>query len=144
MGKKKELGIPMTKKVYIKFGEGIYSDDISLNIYDKLGRQAKAKNGLRRMVVVDGSFSKAKFFDKFIDQRDLTTRKIKCTAPDTVLLERLKEREKETSVSDGRVEIFYQHKKSFEETDCDILLDTTDELKKHPDQIISNLIKNEV
>jgi len=145
MVRKKELGIPMTKKVYIKFGKGIYSDDISLNIYNRLGEQASAKNDLCRMVVVDGSFSRIKFLEKFVDERVFAIRRIKCSAPDDVLIKRLEEREKgkETSVSDGRVEIFYQHKESFEDIGYNIMLDTADELKKHPDQIISYLIENE-
>jgi len=117
--RKKISGIPSKERKYEEYDSGIYSKDITERTYQELFDRAEeiTKNG--RPVIIDASFSKRKWRESLIDRAnslDIPLYFLQTYAPKDVIKQRLLRRERqETSVSDGRLEIFDRFICEFEE-----------------------------
>lgn len=120
-------------------GTGIYTYEKSVEVYTHMGKKALDKNMLGRMVILDGTFSSPDFISA-INKNINIAAKIRFTAPDDVILKRFAEREKKGSVSDGREEIFYEHKKQFVDPEADFSIETTGSVQNNVIQIMEFLI----
>ncbi len=115
---RKELaGIPPTERHYDGFASGLYSRQSTQQTYNELFRRAGELLEKGRSVVLDASFMKrsdrlaahqlaVKYGTAFLA--------VECTAPDETIRQRLEERSRAGSVSDGRWEIFADIKKEFD------------------------------
>jgi len=141
--RKEYFKIEKVEKVLEDFNEGIYSFENSLIIYEEMGKIAAEKLKLNRMTIVDGSFSKKEYLKQFEKNIDIKPIKIKCEADDETILKRLTERENKKIASDGRPELYYKQKESFEDIGCDFLIDTTKGVEENLEKTINFLISNE-
>ncbi|MCA9585131.1 MAG: AAA family ATPase [Myxococcales bacterium] len=107
--RKSMLGVEHTARLEEGAFSGAYSKDLTARVYDEVLRRASVVLDSGRPVVVDASFRSAEMRAK---ARALATRHgvpfllVECTAPAEVCRERLRERAKTASVSDGRLEVF--------------------------------------
>lgn len=118
--RKQMLGVEETEKVHHPPFEGAYSPERTENVYAELLRRGQAVLDSGRPVVLDASFRSR---DHRARARRLATEHgvpfffVECRAPVEILRARLRQREKETGVSDGRLEIFDDFVESWEEVD---------------------------
>jgi len=115
---RKELaGIPPTERHYNGFASGLYSRQSTQQTYNELFRRAGELLEKGRTVVLDASFMKRS--DR-LAAHQLAVKcgaaflALECTAPDETIRQRLEERSRAGSVSDGRWEIFADIKKEFD------------------------------
>ncbi len=132
---RKELfDIKPTEKRYEDFGCGIYSDKISLMIYEKTFDLAAQKIQQNKPVIIDASFKrrierqKARNLAKNLGVRFYI---LECVCPDEITKERLGKRVlKNDSASDGRWALFQKQKDDFDAidevpADCHFKIDTS-------------------
>jgi aminoglycoside phosphotransferase family enzyme/predicted kinase len=132
---RKELfDIKPTDRHYEDFGRGIYSDDISLLIYDKAFDLATQKIKQGKPVIIDASFKRRIERQKALDlARNLGVRFyiLECVCPDEITKKRLEKRIRENdNASDGRWELFQKQKDDFDAIDeapanCHFKIDTS-------------------
>lgn len=132
-----------TEKVYEDFNEGIYSTENSKIIYKEISKVTKETFKFKRMVLVDGSFSKRIFYDVFSENMSITPLKILCKTSDEETMKRLSKRLNGNSVSDGRPELYYKQKESFEDIKADLVLNTADEITMNIEKVKNFMIDNE-
>jgi predicted kinase len=139
--RKQMLNIPLDKNIHVNFNSDIYSPEITHELYKKLAILSSHNSSIGRMTIIDGSFSKKSYIQKFKENNNGKIIKIKFTAPDQIILNRLKKRESKETVSDGRIEIFGKQKESFEDIGADFTIETIDDAEKNILKIMNNLIK---
>jgi len=132
-------GINPTERVLDGYNEGLYSESMSIKVYEKLADLAKGSLENQRMVIVDASFSKKRYFEIFISKFSYMPFKVKCFAPEDLVYERLNKRFEKESVSDGRPEIYEKQKKDFEDIGADLELETVGELNDNATFIMEKL-----
>lgn len=132
-----------TEKVYEDFNQGMYSPENSKLIYEKISEIADEGMKLKRMVVVDGSFSKKVYYDIFSGKLNAPVTRILCKTTDEETLKRLSKRLNEKSVSDGRPELYEKQKSGFEDIGSDLVLDTADDLGSNIERVINFLAEHE-
>jgi len=99
---------------------GFYSLEFTRKVYSELWRRASAVLASGRPVILDASFrgkahrAEAKRLAK---ANGVPFVFVECRAPDELCRERLREREKKRTVSDGRTEVFDDFKRSWEPAD---------------------------
>ena len=116
---RKELfDIKSTERRYEDFGQGIYSNDISRIIYDKIFDLATQKINQEKAVIIDASFKKREERQKALEEaRTLGVRSyvLECVCPDEITQKRLEKRLRDNdNASDGRWELFQKQKDDFE------------------------------
>jgi aminoglycoside phosphotransferase family enzyme/predicted kinase len=99
---------------------GFYSEEFTRKVYSELRRRASAVLASGRPVVLDASFrarahrAEAKALAR---SKGVPFVFVECRAPDELCRERLQAREKESSVSDGRIALFDDFARSWEPVD---------------------------
>jgi hypothetical protein len=141
--RKEYFNIDKVEKVNEDFNKGIYSYENSLTIYKELGKLADEKLKINRMTIVDGSFSKKEYLRQFQENINIKPLKIKCEADDNTILKRLADRKDKKIATDGRPELYFKQKESFEDIGCDFLIDTTSGVEENIEKTIKFLISNE-
>jgi aminoglycoside phosphotransferase family enzyme/predicted kinase len=118
---RKELaGIAPQERRFEKFDSGIYSDEFSRQTYDTMLTRARSLLASGESVLLDASFKKRQ--DR-LSARNLADEVkadfliVECTLDEQSIKERLEQRVREGSVSDGRWEIFGSQKEDFEPID---------------------------
>ena len=140
--RKKLAGVPSEEKKYLEWNTGIYSFENSLKLYDIMGGIIAQKNSLGRPCVIDASFTKLEFLDKFM--KHLEGHKIlfiKFTAPDNIIKERLDARLTKGVVSDGRFEIFESQRATSVMPKEDMLIDTRGDTAANAEQIFKAVLE---
>lgn len=106
---------------YDDFGEGIYSDDISVLVYDKALELAAEKIKQGHPVIIDASFKKREARQKAMrlaGALSIDFYVLECICPADVTRKRLKKRMTDNdNPSDGRWELFQKQKDDFEAID---------------------------
>lgn len=139
--RKDYFNISRLERVYEDYNKGIYSYENSKLIYKMMGEKVQEMTKLKRMAVVDGSFSKKELYLIFASNINTPIYKIMCYADDKTILKRLAKREEKESVSDGRVELYLKQKKSVEDIGADITIDTTYSLEENLKKVIDFLLR---
>ncbi|MFQ5736360.1 MAG: AAA family ATPase [Thermodesulfobacteriota bacterium] len=115
---RKELaGIPPEEHRQERFGEGIYSAGFTEKVYRELLDRAEALMREGRSVILDATFSKARFIEAaLVSARNsgAAFHVIECEAGDEVVRERLVKRRAEVTVSDAGVEVYRRQKEGYE------------------------------
>ncbi len=115
---RKELfKIPLFSHKKLKFKAGIYTPQITKQVYQELIKRANYLIKKGESVILDATFAKKEFRDKVI----ILAEKLKvpyyffeCSLPERKIVERLEKRKKKKEISDADVSIYFQHKKEFE------------------------------
>jgi len=136
------FGYAVDEKVHDNFGEGLYSQENSHKLYKELGDRVRKDIKLSRMTIVDGSFSKPEYMEKFQNGGKIDVIKILFTAPDEIILERLNRRKDKSTASDGRVAIFHDQKSSFVDMGADLTVDTSGSPEENLVKILQHLMKS--
>jgi len=118
---RKELAdIPPSERHYDSFAGGLYSPEFTQKTYGELYRRAGELLGKGHSVVLDASFRKR---SERLAAKELAAEygaaflAVECIAPDEIIKQRLEERSRAGSVSDGRWEIFADIKKDYDSVD---------------------------
>jgi predicted kinase len=96
---------------------GAYTHELTQQVYDELFRRAKLVLASGRSVILDASFrSKAQrsALRQWAHRMHLSPVLVECQAPEDVCRRRLQERERQGTVSDGRLELFEPFRAQFE------------------------------
>jgi len=132
-------GLQPTDSRKIAMETGIYTHEKSLDVYEHLGRKAAEKAKTGRMTILDGTFSDPAFVQA-AEKSTQFYKKIRFTADDSVILERFKERAQKTAVTDGREEIYFQHKDKFVDAGADLSVETTGSVEDNARHVMEFLI----
>jgi uncharacterized protein len=109
--------IPLTEQHYESFSEGIYSPEFTRKTYDELFYRASINLEKGQSVILDASFKKKEDRLKSFDlakESGAGFLALECRADEDIIKERLEKRKRESSVSDGRWEIYNDIKKDFD------------------------------
>lgn len=137
-----------TERRYENFGKGIYSDDISRLIYDKICEVADQKIRQGKPVIIDASFKKRTERQKAVEMaKKLGVRFyiLECICPDKITKQRLEKRIQDNdNTSDGRWELFQEQKKDFDAinevtADSYFKIDTSDNPEASRQEIIRKI-----
>lgn len=107
--RKHMLGARATDKLYDGSWAGAYDPDFTTRVYEEVDRLAKVVLASGRPVILDASFrSRAMRADarRVAAEAGVPFRFVECRADPRICKARLRVRDRETSVSDGRLEIF--------------------------------------
>ncbi|GJM15888.1 MAG: aminoglycoside phosphotransferase [Thermodesulfobacteriota bacterium] len=119
MVRKDISGIPSTERKYEEYDSGIYSSDITEQMYNELFDRAEAITKDGNTVILDASFSKRQWRESVLEKSkhlDIPLYFLQALAPKDLIEQRLLYRERqETSVSDGRLEILDRFIVEFED-----------------------------
>lgn len=115
---RKELaGIPPTERHYEGFASGLYSRQSTQQTYNELFRRAGEQLEKGHTVVLDASFMKRsdrRAAHRIAVKHGAAFLAVECVAPDETIRQRLEERRRAGSVSDGRWEIFADIKREYD------------------------------
>jgi predicted kinase len=146
---RKELaGINPYERKRNDFGQGIYSEEISDKVYSIITQMARSLLIQGKGVVLDATFSKERWRREAISmakELGIPFILVLVTAPPEIVRERLKAREKQRVVSDGRWEIYLKHQKGFQvprEGGPLVILDTRENLNslvKRVEEVLNGL-----
>ena len=120
--RKEMAGIEPTEKVRVGFLEGIYSEDWTRKVYERMLEIAEEKLKEGKSVVLDATFLKGW-------QREMVLKKfpkavfIWITADEEEIIKRLETRE---DISDATLEVYLKQKEIFEPPVGAFVLDTTE------------------
>ncbi len=115
--RKKLANIPATEHRYNEMESGIYSAEFSRRTYARLFAEAKAILQQGHHVIMDATFIRAEDRAgaiKLAEETGADLRIIECQLDEANVKERLAQRLKGNSISDGRWEIYEPQKKKFE------------------------------
>ncbi len=107
--RKSLLDVSPTHPLHERPWTGAYSPDFTHKVYDEVLRRADAVLRSGRTVVLDASFRSAETraaARQLADRYHVPFHFIECRAEARICRQRLREREKHTGISDGRLEIF--------------------------------------
>jgi hypothetical protein len=143
--RKKLAGISPKESRYEPFNKGIYSPEFSRRTYLSMIEEARKRLRIGKSIILDATFSKLwqrRAARKAAIEENSRFLCIEVTCPEDVIRTRLGRRK--ASISDGRWEIFHQHKSSFErisELDKEehLILDTSREWRKKVEKIAAIL-----
>ena len=119
---RKELaGISPEKHSYVSFNTGIYSGEFTKKTYQRMTELASDYLKSGRDVLLDATFTKRWQRDMARNLAESLNTGFKClvvTCPEEVVIERLRNRMMDgKDVSDGREEIYFAQKRSYEPPD---------------------------
>ena len=115
--RKELLGVSPWQPVHEAAWQGAYSPSRTAEVYDEILRRAGVVLDSGRTVILDASFRSRAMRQKARElarARGLPFFFVECRAPHEVCRERLRQREREGSISDGRLAIFDDFVKSWE------------------------------
>jgi aminoglycoside phosphotransferase family enzyme/predicted kinase len=116
--RKQLAGLGDHSRLYVPFGQGLYTPEMSHKVYQAMHRTAQDQLDAGLDVVLDGSYMKERHRNDVLDlaeKVDAETTLILTTAPEVDIMARLKRREAgPTSLSDGRREIYQDQVRAFE------------------------------
>ncbi|MFZ0614720.1 MAG: AAA family ATPase [Desulfobacterales bacterium] len=144
--RKQLFEIPAETAVIQPFGEGLYAPEVTALTYGRLLLQAQEQVAGGRSVVLDatyGSSRQRREVLRLARDADANVLFIECVARPEILIERLRRREKGSSVSDARVQHFHRIKERFEPLedigeDMRILIDTEEPLPQNLSRILGH------
>ena len=146
--RKQLAGLGDRSRVYVPFGQGLYSSEMSRKVYQAMHQAAEALLGAGRDAILDGSYMKTRHRLDVLDlaaKADADVTFVLTTAPEPEIMARLQRREAGPgSLSDGRREIYQDQVNAFEPVDEKISarmrkLDTGASLKETEIQLRSLL-----
>lgn len=139
---RKELaGLSKDDRQYIDWGTGIYTEENSLALYNKLGEYVEEKHKVGRLSVVDASFTKDKYLQEYTKHNVGHITFINFDAPQDEINKRLIKRENQATVTDGRVEIAEKQRNCASMPKFDIQIITTGSVSDNINKIYKYLIK---
>ena len=119
--RKQMAGLTASSRVYVPFGQGLYSRDMTDKVYDNLHKTAARLAGAGLDVVLDASYMKTRHRRAALDLAEKVQAEllfIRTVANEETVVSRLSIREaRGRSLSDGRREIYYDQSRSFEPPD---------------------------
>ncbi|GAA5520839.1 AAA family ATPase [Aliifodinibius salicampi] len=146
-------GLPLDERTDVLQREELYSQSMTKKVYNKLSEKAREYLASQNSVILDATYSKEENRKRLIDQlytlnMDATFYFIETQAPDELITERLKERErKEGVISDARLDDFekidqkYQAPQELSPHNL-IEIDTSQSLEGALDELYQKLIKS--
>jgi predicted kinase len=99
------------------FGQGIYRREARARVYARMLLAAQERLKDHRSVILDATYSRQKQRAEVLRlaaENGAAIVFIECTCPDEVLRSRLKERERQESISDARLSLLEDFRKSYE------------------------------
>ncbi len=121
--RKRIFGVPSLEHRLDKFGEGFYRSSATERTYDALLESARRSLTKGESVVLDASFIRRRDRIRAMDlarECGATLRILYCTAPESMIFSRLRQRIKRgDDPSDGRPEIYREQEKRFEQPEGD-------------------------
>jgi aminoglycoside phosphotransferase family enzyme/predicted kinase len=118
--RKKLFGLSPDKPVVVPFGESIYGAAATEKTYEQLIVEAKKDLSRGRSVIVDGTFGRLhhrKLARKLAQEMRVNVIFVECRCAQSLLRQRLTEREEEKSVSDARLQHLEEQSQAFEPLD---------------------------
>ena len=116
--RKQMAGFSSDTRVYVPFGQGLYSPEVTENVYKLLHGRAEELAGAGLDAVVDASYMKNSHRRGLLEMAARTGAEltfILVTADEDIIIKRLKKREaRGRSLSDGRREIYASQAHAFE------------------------------
>lgn len=116
--RKEIFALQPTDRRYEDFGRGIYTDDISRLVYQKIFELAGQKLRQGKPVIIDASFKKKEERQKAMhlaEKLGVRFYLLECFCPDNITRRRLEKRLlKNDNASDGRWDLFQKQKNDFE------------------------------
>ncbi len=115
--RKRMANVSLTERAGKVFGEGVYSPGFTDEVYREMLNQAERYLAQGKGVVLDATYSKRRYRDQV---RDAAKRWgvplffFFVDTPEEVIRQRLLRRERKKVISDGRLDVFPQHKAGFE------------------------------
>ncbi len=109
--------IPLTQRAERHFGKGIYSKQFTEKVYQEMLNQAYASLEAGTPAVLDATYSKRSHRDQVREAAAQWNAPLFFFFVDTseeVIRQRLLRRERKKVISDGRLDVFPQHKESFQ------------------------------
>jgi aminoglycoside phosphotransferase family enzyme/predicted kinase len=118
--RKRRLAVNEYTPLHAPSFTGAYAPNVTRETYDALFRAARCIANTGRTVILDASFRSKEErgrLREWCDEMGARLSFVECTAPSAVLRERLRQRAKGPSVSDGREDIFDAFAASYEAPD---------------------------
>ena len=115
--RKKLAGIPTTEHRFEEFDTGIYSAEFSRKTYDKMLTEAKEFLVEGGSVIIDASFVKAEErlrAKRLVEETGADFFIVECILDEENVRQRLAQRLKQASVSDGHWEIYERQRRRFD------------------------------
>ncbi len=115
--RKRMANVALTERAEDSFGKGIYSKDFTERVYQQMLTVARESLASGKPVVLDATYSKRAQREQV---RALATELgtpfflFFVNTPERVIKKRLLRRERKQVVSDGRIDVFPQHRAGFE------------------------------
>ncbi|MCF8054283.1 MAG: AAA family ATPase [Deltaproteobacteria bacterium] len=114
--RKELLNIPPHEKHYEAFSSGIYSAEMTKQVYDVAFAMAQKSLAAGKSIIIDASFKKQEMrlaVQRLAMELGADFLAIRCVCPDSIVEERLKRRAlRSTGASDGRWEIYAEQKQN--------------------------------
>ncbi len=115
--RKEMTGMPIEKHCFEGYGKGIYTREVSAQTYQELYQRTNNFLSQGKSCIIDATFlwEKSRAEAKQIaDKNHARFYIIDCTCPEKLVMQRMKKREKEFSLSDATPEIYYRIKDNVE------------------------------
>ena len=131
--RKEAAGMNKFERHHDSVNTGLYDPKKVDDTYERVMQRASRVLKKGQNVVLDATFQKKKYRDMahhIAGQQHAALVMIQCVCPDAVVKQRLEDRLKKKSVSDGRWEIYQAQKQSFEpftSAESCLMMDTSDE-----------------
>ena len=129
--RKKSAGMSLHEKDLSNFGKGIYSEEMTIKIYNEIKKLAYEFLREGKNTILDATYLLEKYRNdvkKYMKRLGIKPIVVYIDADDSTVLEHFKNREQEKSVSDGRYEIYKEQKKIFEKPKECIRVNSNDSL----------------
>ncbi len=148
--RKQKVGAKPGEKHFEEYESGIYSKEITRDIYEELAARGTRIVNSGECAVLDASFSKHKWRElirRSASKYNIPVLFIHTTAPMKIVRERLLKRELEgESISDGRLEILERFAREYEEPvevgkDSPITVDTTERKETQLSALFKQLVQ---
>jgi uncharacterized protein len=145
--RKQLAGIPINRHVYDSFDEGIYSTEFTRKTYDTMLSQGGHLLETGKSVILDATFishSEREKARNLAEENGADFYVLEYRTNEEVIKKRLAQRQKETSISDGRLEILSPQIKQFEPVKeisekAHIIIDISNSLEINIQQILDNM-----
>lgn len=139
--RKEMAGLKKDDRQYVDWGTGIYTEENSMVLYDKLGELVEEKHKVGRLSVIDASFTKDKYLEIYRKYNVGHITFINFDAPQDEINKRLLNREKRSTITDGRMEIAEKQRDCASMPSYDIQIITTGSVSDNIKKIYEYLIK---